>query len=138
MDSINFSLNARNTTFQEKRSQTQSSIPPQQRGKEGRSEDSDIKPFQLWEPRGSLPMSMQPQAEEASSQSQHGGGGTLARPAGSFCHPCSRPGYESFHPNLQNDLPARSRTIIRKEMPLKNQRLGNNRWPAVLTHLGFV
>ena len=30
-------------------------------------------------------------------------------PAGCFCRPCSRPGYESSRPNLQNDLPARSR-----------------------------
>lgn len=98
---------------------------PNKGERRGRSKDTDIKSFQLWN-RGS-PCEYaaagtggeQPEPTWRRWQGWRG-------PAGCFCRPCSRPGYESSSPNLQNDLPARSQHTIGKKRSLKKRDQGNN------------
>ena len=100
--------------------------PLPQKGEGGsRSEDSDIKSFQLWEPRG-LPREYASagaggEQPEPARRRQHGRHG----PAGSFCRPCSKPGHESFRPIYRTTSLWEVGKPLRKQS-LKKRDQGNN------------
>lgn len=100
--------------------------PSPKKGKVGAGLRTQISnPFSFWS-HEVPPASMHLQVQEVSSQSRYGEGGTAGAGHGLVCCPCSRPGYESFRPNLQNNFPARSRQTTQKKQSLKKCDQGNN------------